>query len=225
MRKEIKAMAKEQIKGKIGKLFLVAIIPGIISVAINLIPVLGSLVSIFMLTPAFAIATTMIYLKVSENENFEVGEVFGAFGWFWSAFKVNFLVGLFVFLWGLIPMVAFAVISAILASNGALVLSLYPVLYSVVMIVMAIKYIPYAMSMYVIAENPAMNARDAIKESKEIMKGHKVELVVLILSFWAWIALSIFTCGLGFIYVLPYIQTTMPNGSNEISCSSSLMRL
>lgn len=47
--------------------------------------------------------------------------------------------------------------------------------------------------------------RDCIRESQELMKGHKLDLFALLLSFIGWYILSIFTFGLLFIWLTPYI--------------------
>ena len=39
------------------------------------------------------------------------------------------------------------------------------------------------------------------------MYGHKTDLFVLGLSFIGWYILSILTCGILFIWVIPYVQT------------------
>ena len=50
-----------------------------------------------------------------------------------------------------------------------------------------------------------MNANECITMSKEIMHGHKMELFLLELSFIGWIFLSIFTLGIGNVFLTPYI--------------------
>lgn len=47
---------------------------------------------------------------------------------------------------------------------------------------------------------------DAIRKSKELMRGHKWDLFVLDLSFIGWILLSMLTGGIGFIFLAPYID-------------------
>lgn len=48
-----------------------------------------------------------------------------------------------------------------------------------------------------------------IKRSKDLMKGHKWEYFILCLSFGGWIITGLFTLGISFIWVAPYIQTTL----------------
>lgn len=48
---------------------------------------------------------------------------------------------------------------------------------------------------------------DLLKKSEEIMNGHKMDLFLLDLSFIGWHILSLFTCGILEVWVLPYQQT------------------
>ena len=72
-----------------------------------------------------------------------------------------------------------------------------------------IKAFAYAMTFYILNDNPEMTAREAITASKEMMRGHKGELFVLYLSFLGWHLLSILTFGiLEICYVAPYQSAT-----------------
>ena len=62
------------------------------------------------------------------------------------------------------------------------------------------------MTPYILLDKPELSATDAITESRNMMNGHKMELFLLDLSFIGWILLSILTCGILFIYVVPYMQ-------------------
>ena len=64
----------------------------------------------------------------------------------------------------------------------------------------------YSMSYYLLADHPEMTGREALKISKAMMDGHKWRLLRLRLSFLGWIFLSLFTFGIGLIWVGPYMQ-------------------
>lgn len=70
-----------------------------------------------------------------------------------------------------------------------------------------VKGLAYAMTPYIIKENPEMKAIDAIHLSQDMMRGHKYDLFYLGLSFIGWIILGIFTLGIGLLWVIPYIGT------------------
>ncbi len=189
-RAELKAAAKEQIKGKIGILFAITLIIGLISGAaswaLSLIPG-GSLIALIVITPAFTISLIRVYLNVVKGEYPKVGDAFSGFDDFWSAFKVTFLVGLFTFLWSLL-----FIIPGI------------------------IKSLSYSMSFFILAENKGKPALECINESKAMTEGHKAELFVLGLSFFGWALLCGITFGIAYIWVAPYMQATYANAYNSL---------
>ncbi|MFC3634937.1 DUF975 family protein [Enterococcus rivorum] len=49
---------------------------------------------------------------------------------------------------------------------------------------------------------------DCITASRQLMKGHKMQLFILDLSFIPWYLLGILTFGIGFLWITPYVNTT-----------------
>ena len=62
----------------------------------------------------------------------------------------------------------------------------------------------YSMTSCILAENPEMGANDAITRSRELMKGNKWRLFCMEISFIGWMILSVFTCGIGDLWLTPY---------------------
>lgn len=78
----------------------------------------------------------------------------------------------------------------------------------------------YAMTPYILAENPELSAWDASTRSREMMKGHKFDFFYLCLSFIGWGILAVLTLGIGFIWLVPYIQTTVAAFYNDLKSES-----
>ena len=62
----------------------------------------------------------------------------------------------------------------------------------------------YAMAPYILAENPEITGTEALRLSRQMMKGHKWELFWLELTFIGWSILAAFTLGLGNLALAPY---------------------
>ena len=76
-------------------------------------------------------------------------------------------------------------------------MNLFIALWTLLLIVPGIiKSYEYRMVPYILAENPGMNRKEAFAISKRMMTGKKWATFVLDLSFFGWIFLSIFTCGI-----------------------------
>jgi uncharacterized membrane protein len=67
----------------------------------------------------------------------------------------------------------------------------------------------YRMVPYLIQEYPELTPREALKLSREMMRGHKWNLFVLDLTFMGWVLLTILTLGIGGLWLTPYMQTTV----------------
>ena len=185
-RAELKSQARQQISGKIGILFLIsliiAVISGISAFVLALVPFIGPLANTLIVMPAFVLSITRVYLGIASNAEPSAEDAFCGFDDFWSAFKVNFLVGLFTYLWSLL-----FVIPGI------------------------VKAFSYSMSMYILAENKGKAALDCINESKAMTNGYKMDLFVLDLSFIGWALLGVLTFGIAFIWIIPYRNATYAN--------------
>ena len=87
---------------------------------------------------------------------------------------------------------------------------LFTTLWSLLFVVPGIvKHYEYLMVPYIIAENPAMDYKEAFQISKQMMDGEKMEAFIMDLSFLGWYLLSAVTCGLlAIFYVNPYVQAS-----------------
>jgi uncharacterized membrane protein len=72
-----------------------------------------------------------------------------------------------------------------------------------------IKSFSYAMTNYILIDHPELSVNQSITKSRKMMNGYKWKLFVLLLSFIGWFLLSLLTFGIGFIWFIPYLQTTI----------------
>ena len=75
----------------------------------------------------------------------------------------------------------------------------------------------YAMTPYILLENPELTANEAIGKSKELMAGNRWRLFCLEISFIGWGLLALFlTCGLGYLVLKPYMEASYAAFYREI---------
>ena len=134
----------------------------------------------FVLMGPFQLGFAMFFLEVVREGRGNLETGFKGFKQFGTAFVAFLLVFIFTSLWSLL-----FIIPGIIAQCR------------------------YAMTFFILADNPTISASDAMKKSKEMMDGHKLELFFLELSFFWWYILGIITFGLAMIYVAPYVETTI----------------
>ena len=91
-----------------------------------------------------------------------------------------------------------------------LLVYLYTLLWTLLFIVPGIiKGLAYSLTPFIVKDNPQLSPNQAINLSMKMMKGHKFDLFYLYLSFIGWIFLAILTLGIGLLWVIPYMQTSM----------------
>lgn len=69
-----------------------------------------------------------------------------------------------------------------------------------------VKYYEYCMASYVMKDYYGMRFEEAIEESMRLTKGHKWHLFKIHLSLIGWFILSLLSCGIGFIFLIPYVE-------------------
>lgn len=79
-----------------------------------------------------------------------------------------------------------------------------------------IKAYAYAMTYFIAEDCPELSANQCIDKSIEMMRGHKMDLFLLDLSFIGWGILCVLSCGIGFLWLTPYMQTSHAEFYNKI---------
>ena len=92
---------------------------------------------------------------------------------------------------------------------GMFLMGLFTALWTLLFIVPGIiKSYAYAMTPYILNDNPELGPNEARLKSIEMMRGHKGKLFGLDLSFIGWFLLCILSLGIGFIWLTPYVKSS-----------------
>ena len=135
------------------------------------------IIVMFIIGGAATLGYAKFNLNLVDRREARFEDLFSQFDRIGAGFCMQFLRGLFVFLWTLL-----FVIPGIIASYR------------------------YSMTPYIMAEHPEYGALDAISYSKEMMVGNKWRLFCMQLSFIGWAILCLFTLGIGFLWLNPYTE-------------------
>ncbi len=66
----------------------------------------------------------------------------------------------------------------------------------------------YSMAIYILHDAPELTGMEALGRSREMMEGHKGKLFGLYLSFIGWAILCLFTLGIGYLWLAPYMKAS-----------------
>lgn len=177
--KELMSQARSALRGHWKLTILTFCVMYIFAAAVGFIPRLGNIVSIIIGGPV-AFGIALFSLKLVRKENPEFEDVFKGFNHFLVSLKASLLMTLYVFLW--------------------LLLLIIPGI---------IKGIAYSMTFFILADDPTIGARAALKKSQTMMNGYKWKYFCLNLRFLGWALLCLLTLGIGFLWLIPYIQISL----------------
>lgn len=120
------------------------------------------------------------YLGIAQEDEAQLELLFVGFRRYWKSLGVYFFYVLFIYLWMLL-----LIIPGI------------------------IKCFSYAMAFFIIADDEDCGPLEAISRSKEMMVGNKWKFFCLNFRFIGWSLLAMVTFGIGFFWVVPYMQTSL----------------
>lgn len=186
-REEVKTASKEQLKGRWGIVGGLFLVITILLIGIQFIPYIGSLGN-YIISGACTLSYIIICFKVIQREPLGIEDAFSGFKNFGKSIGLFFWQLLWVFLWTLL-----FIIPGIIKSYS------------------------YCMSFYILADHPEITVREALNESKRMTQGHKMDLFILQLSFIGWGILATLTFGMGYFWLIPYMQVTMANTYKKLA--------
>ena len=198
---ELRAQARERLEGQWGTFVLMTFLMLVIQTILQIPGYIGSLLEV--LSPENVLASlsfsnisnilsllalplswglTVSLLRNHREESVDLENLFDGFrgGRYTRVFCALFLVRLFTFLWTLL-----LIIPGIM------------------------KAFSYALTPYILLDEPELTAKQAITRSCEIMQGRRWKLFCLSLSFIGWGILSLLTFGIGFLWLAPYMNASI----------------
>lgn len=87
-----------------------------------------------------------------------------------------------------------------------------------------IKSLEYSMAFYIMVDHPEMDWSQCLQESSRLTSGYKGDLFLLQLSFIGWYLLALLTCGIGMIFLAPYVEVTMGNAYEQLKAEDLAAR-
>jgi uncharacterized membrane protein len=148
---------------------------------------LGTVASLLLLPLGWGYAVTFLSNARGEEDPFNVSRMFDGYKDFSRIFTTVLLTQIYILLW--------------------ILLFIIPGI---------IKSLSYAMTPFVLRDNPEMKNNAAIELSMKMMDGHKGELFWLYLTFIGWGILCILTLGIGYFWLAPYMQASMAQFYEEV---------
>lgn len=186
--KEIRAIARGELKGNWTQPVLCTLVYLLVGAGIAVIPFVGSIAALLVTVPlSFGFILTFLGFMRNQNRDEMVGQPFKVFNEYGRYLGGSLLVSIFTILWALL-----LIIPGI------------------------IKAYAYAMTPYIMKDQPELSAVDCIDRSMSMMNGYKWKLFLLDLSFIGWALLCILTLGIGMLWLNPYVYCSRAQFYEEL---------
>lgn len=175
---EIRTEARAKLQGNWGIALLTCLIYSVIMGIVGNITEFGPFISL-LISGAFYLGLSTFFISLIRRQNVNIGQLFSGFNDYVRSLIACLLIALFTFLWTLL-----LIVPGIIAS------------------------LRYSQTYYILQDHPELSGSEAINHSKEMMDGYKGQLFLLYLSFIGWALLCLLTVGIGFLWLVPYVEAS-----------------
>lgn len=198
----LKSNAKNQLRGKwglaIAAYLISAVICGIlygigVLAESEEIMIIGGIVAIIIAGPIYYGISAFI-LNIVRGKDAAVSDIFVGF-----TGKI------------IIKSIVLMILNSIVISIGYIIFVIPGIILSIML----------SQCFFILVDNNDLSAIDCMKLSCEMMKGNKMYLFVLFLSFLGWFILGEITCGIGYLWIIPYYSITLGNFYEELKEGAS----
>ncbi|HOR41367.1 MAG TPA: DUF975 family protein [Paludibacteraceae bacterium] len=188
--KELMQQSLQVLQGRWGTPIAVAVLYCVIVMGVSMIPYVGTVLSIVVGAP-LVLGFYEFFLKLSRGEEVSTSILWTGFSFFDKSVLTYLLMFVYVLLWSLL-----LIVPGIIAS------------------------ISYGMAFFILAEDKNLTPAEVLRRSKQMMYGYKWKYFCLGLRFIGWILLCIVTFGIGFLFLMPYMQTAYAKFYDDIKSAS-----
>ena len=135
----------------------------------------------------YLLGYSIFFLSLSRKQEPRLSHLFEGFYHFADALVAYLLMTLFIILWTLL-----FIIPGVVAS------------------------LSYSQTFFILADNRQLKGSEALRESRAMMKGNRWKLFCLCWRFFGWFLLGILSMGIGFLWIVPYLATTLAHFYNDL---------
>lgn len=169
------AQARECLRGKWGLAIGSFVVFVVVAGFAQIVPFVGEIVTLLISGP-LTLGWAIFALSLARNEDTRLEMVFDGFRLFGPSLAVYLLAAVCIILWSLL-----LIVPGIIAA------------------------LAYSQVYYIMADSKTIGPLEAIRRSKEMMRGNKWKFFCLGLRFVGWAFLCVLTFGIGFLWLYPYV--------------------
>ncbi len=225
---KIKTKAAKKLKGNYGvivpALLIYALITGIFYTTAQ--AVYNESVDILfniLITGLLYMGLLEIVIKISKGEKTKVANLFSRTDLFWKATAATIILTVFTLICTILESIAGKSLMTFFVNEAhinvmvsALMIMIGIILCSAIAVFYVILMVSWSQVYYILYENEEMPVLDIFSRSMDLMEDYKIDYLLLELSFLGWLIAGIFTFGLLYLWVIPYMMVTEANFYYEV---------
>lgn len=227
---ELTRRAREALSGHWGEAIGLIVVFWLVAFGAALISAFipgGQILTQFLLFPPLTVGACLYFLNRLRRQPTAIGQLFGGFSAFapaagaYAPLMALMIIGLMLAVF--IP--AFLIVFAVAGGAGFLetlqsgtpgpelaravgpMIVLGVAAYVALIVGMIWLQLRYAMIFPILAANPRTGAVATLRRSAQLMRGRKWKLICLWFRFIGWMLLAMLTCGIGYLWLAPYVMT------------------
>jgi uncharacterized membrane protein len=192
--RDIMTFARSRLTGNWGVSVATFLVYLVITLGLGAIPVIGWIAG-FIISGPLLVGLHGFSLAVARGSEAKVEQLFEGFNFFANGLVAYILALVFTCLWTLL-----LIVPGIMAA------------------------LSYSMTFFILADNKELSGLEAIRRSKAMMYGHRWRFSWLLGRFTGWLLLGIITCGIGFLWIGPYIMVSVAKFYEDIRAPDQTAR-
>ena len=224
---ELKSRAKDLLDGHFGSAMLILFLGNMVSMTLTfmitnffnsfqfnlslsilariLIPLLINMV-IAMFTNIFSAGYALFFLNMACKRSYDISNLF--YGFRWQLKKCLILSGFFSAVYMILQLPCQICSIMFLQSKNMNWLTATMLAASAAIVIRTVFLLIFSQCFYLMLDFPEYSAGQLLRSSMRLMSGHKGRLFYLQMSFIPLVLLALLSCGIGMLWLRPYMQMT-----------------
>ncbi len=219
--RDLMQLARASLQGQWAIAIGAALLYQVVISGVQFVPYLGAIVVLLIAGPML-FGFNRFFIQVARKESPDIGRLFDGFKFFGKSLGAYLLMVLFMILWSLLAVlpgiVAAIAIPAMQHSSANAILWIPILIAAGILCILPIirASLAYSQIFYILSDNPSTGAYEAMELSISMMDGLKWKFFCLGFRFIGWSLLCLLTCGIGFLWLYPYIMTSYAHFYEDI---------
>lgn len=207
--RELTAAARAGLFRSWGRSIGVMLVYMLLLTGLALVPVAGGILQLIFAAPLMA-GLYLYFLQTVRKQDHPFSMLFSGFDRFGAAWRSRMLALLIILGWSLLLMLPVVLVTRFVRPDASVfpaytfsaLVAVAVLLASCGLIILQMRYY---LVLYVVADDPMVQARQAVGRSAELMSGNYGRLALLWLRFIGWQILCALTLGIGLLWLGPYM--------------------